>query len=476
LAWDQGEAPAAEKLLGEAAGLAGAEALNDGFKAASYTAADALTQLATVYGTQVRPFEMAAAATAALAYSPLDPGLERGAATIEALAQAMLQGSEAGLQRFALRLPARAEDVEVADVDPLAMRGVLHYFAGHVALGIADLRAATRLARHGPALQLPRAHLHLAELLFDAGEWDEAVVQGHVALSLLSDERRTWVEAQAYANLSWVPASRGQWQQAEEQLRKAEKAAAEMATSESRSATLLARGTLARAKDDAAAVVEAVSLLEQQLSRQSHVKIGTLVWYPWLIAAFIDLGELQDAQEHLARLRAHTADRQLDFSARTIGLEGRLCAAEGRLDKAEANFRQAVALLGPDDPLLDRALLHHAFGRFLSARGDRREGVDQLRKAYDLLVPVGATPFVKRVEDDLALAGIHAPAAAERSALDLTDREGDVASLVAAGLTNKEIAAQLYLSVNTVEYHLRNVFAKLGISSRRQLRGVLVRG
>ena len=63
---------------------------------------------------------------------------------------------------------------------------------------------------------------------------------------------------------------------------------------------------------------------------------------------------------------------------------------------------------------------------------------------------------------------------ARRPALDLTDREGDVVSLVAKGLSNREIAGQLYVSVKTVEYHLGNVFAKLGISSRRELRGVLV--
>jgi DNA-binding NarL/FixJ family response regulator len=58
--------------------------------------------------------------------------------------------------------------------------------------------------------------------------------------------------------------------------------------------------------------------------------------------------------------------------------------------------------------------------------------------------------------------------------LDLTDGEGDVVSLVPKGLSDREIAGQLYVRVKTVEYHLGNVFAKLGINSRRELRGVLV--
>jgi len=64
------------------------------------------------------------------------------------------------------------------------------------------------------------------------------------------------------------------------------------------------------------------------------------------------------------------------------------------------------------------------------------------------------------------------PAAVPRqsSPLELTGREADVVALVAKGMTNTEVAAELYVSTNTVEYHLRNVFAKLGITSRRQLR------
>ena len=483
LAWDQGDPVTAERQLREAAGVGRQGALTDGRKASSDTAADALAQLSMVYATQVRPREAVAAASAALAYKPLAnkplaPGAERTGTMAHALGQAMLYGADAGLARFAQHLPARPDEVPAADVDLLIMRGTLHYFAGHLTSGISDLRAATRLARHGPALQLPRAHLHLAEMLFDTGEWDESAMEGHVALSLLSDERRTWVEAQVLATLSWVLASRGDWARAEAQLAKAQEATAGQGTSEGRSATRMARGVLARAKDDPDRLIEAVTPLMEDLNRHaSHVKIGTIVWYPWLIAALIDRGDLAPAREHLAQLRLHAADRGLDFTSKVIGLEARLSVAEGQLDRAEAAFRHAIELLGPDDPLLDRALLHHAFGRLLYARRERREAVDELRRAHNLLRAVGAAPFAQRVEDDLELTGIATAAATatERSPFDLTEREGDVVALVAKGLTNREIAGQLYVSVNTVEYHLRNVFAKLGITSRRELRGALVR-
>ncbi len=98
---------------------------------------------------------------------------------------------------------------------------------------------------------------------------------------------------------------------------------------------------------------------------------------------------------------------------------------------------------------------------------------EQLRVAHELLARSGAEPFRGRVEVDLEACGIRSGSGESgkvRSALALTDREHDVATLVAKGRTNREAAAELYVSEKAVEYHLGNVFAKLGIRSRRQLR------
>ncbi|MBN9110360.1 MAG: helix-turn-helix transcriptional regulator [Pseudonocardia sp.] len=84
-----------------------------------------------------------------------------------------------------------------------------------------------------------------------------------------------------------------------------------------------------------------------------------------------------------------------------------------------------------------------------------------------------AAPFVARVEADLEAAGIHAPRGVGRSPTDLTDRERDVVALVVRGMTNGEAAAELYVSDKAVEYHLGNVYGKLGIRSRRELRAAL---
>ena len=75
----------------------------------------------------------------------------------------------------------------------------------------------------------------------------------------------------------------------------------------------------------------------------------------------------------------------MDFRARVVGLRARVTLAEGRPAEATSGFEDAIALLGPDDPMLDRALLHQAFGRLLLAQGRRRLASDQLRAAHELL-------------------------------------------------------------------------------------------
>jgi len=111
-----------------------------------------------------------------------------------------------------------------------------------------------------------------------------------------------------------------------------------------------------------------------------------------------------------------------------------------------------------------------AYGRLLRRTGQRRQAVERLRRASDLYQALRAAPFLARAEEELAACRLPGGTAAKKSVLTLTSRETEVAHLVGKGLSNPEIAAELFISRKAVEYHLGNIYAKYGLHSRQELR------
>ena len=196
--------------------------------------------------------------------------------------------------------------------------------------------------------------------------------------------------------------------------------------------------------------------------------MAVVAWRPILVEGLIGTDEILDAATELDILQRHVDETGMNIGGQVTGQRARLAAAKGDPDEAGRLFRLAIETIRPDDPLVDRALLRHHYGRLLHARGNRRDAVEYLRAAHEMFAGVGAEPYRLAVADDLAACGIRT--ATKQSPLDFTEREQDVVALVRKGLTNKEIAAEMYVSEKAVEYHLRNVYGKLGITSRRELR------
>ena len=454
---EAGRGEAAERALRQAADEGGPD-----------VAAAALSQLVTLYVDLGRGPEAVAAAERLLA---LDPAAEQMAHRGLALGEMFVRGGPAGLARLTARLPQPADEVPASDIQLLVTRGTLGFYAGRVTAAIADLRAGIRLARQvNAAPSLPRAHLQLANLLLHSGAWDEATVHARVALSLVSDERRVWMEPQVHAVLGRLHACRGEWAEAAEHVGVATSAAAVNATAEAVFTASIARATLARARGEPREVLAAFAPILGN-GRRALPMATTLAWWPPIIAATVDVGDTAAAQAQLDRLRAAAEERGLDLEAQTTGLAAMIALRGGDTPGAAEGFARAVARAGPDVNVLDRADLHHRYGRLLVGTGRRRDGTEQLQRAGALLA--GAEPFRARVEADLAAAGLRPPRHAPRSPRGLTDRERDVVALVARGLSNREAAAELYVSAKAVEYHLGNVYAKLGIRSRRELRDLL---
>jgi DNA-binding CsgD family transcriptional regulator len=139
----------------------------------------------------------------------------------------------------------------------------------------------------------------------------------------------------------------------------------------------------------------------------------------------------------------------------------------GVRDPNEA-FSEALAAAASLPPL-QRARTELLYGEWLRRERRRTDARGHLRAALELFRTLGAVPWAERAEAELRATGETARKRDVSAVEQLTPQELQIAGLVTGGLTNKEIAAQLFLSPRTVDYHLRKVFTKLGIASRTDL-------
>ena len=466
LAWDEGNAVESEKWLKRAV----ADADPEVDRAALAAALALLGYLCVLHGRM--------AEGVALAGGAFDLGLADGRSAYRAwaaltLGQGALTGAAASVGLLASRLPERPEEVAVEDGDLLVLRGTLNFYAQHVEATIADLTAAIKALRYGrTASELARAHLKLGQMFFVSGDWDESLRHGGVALSLSSGEHQTWVGPQAHCLLNSVLASRGHGDAAAGHLAAARQGLEKADTLEAHLTTTMAEADMARARGDSERVVQLLLPFVGEGDGASLTMLSSLLWWVALVMAALDCGQVDLAARLTSQLESAGAMRGLDIRARLLGLQGRVASETGSVDDALALFSSSVESFTLDDPVIDQALIRQAYGRLLVAVGERRQATDQLRAAHQLLSACGAGPYLERLAADLDRCGVRADTRRSRERFALTDRERDVAVLVSRGLTNGEVAAELYVSKKAVEFHLGNIFAKLGLTSRRQLRGL----
>jgi DNA-binding CsgD family transcriptional regulator len=188
---------------------------------------------------------------------------------------------------------------------------------------------------------------------------------------------------------------------------------------------------------------------------------------PELIEASVKAHQTEAARDALERFARMTTAAGTGWA---LGLEARCRALLSEGDAAEEQYRRAIELLGRTHFRIEVARAHLLYGEWLRREGRRLDSRAQLRTAYEMLTGIGMEGFAERARRELAATGEKARKRTPETRDDLTPQEQQIARLARDGLTNPEIGAQLFLSARTVEWHLRKVFSKLGISSRRQLR------
>jgi DNA-binding CsgD family transcriptional regulator len=198
-------------------------------------------------------------------------------------------------------------------------------------------------------------------------------------------------------------------------------------------------------------------------------------WIPtWVLPELVEAaargGEVELARDAVDRLAKTTQPCGTDFA---LGLEARCRALVSDGPAAEELYREAIERLRRTRLRPEVGRAHLLYGEWLRRENRRVDAREQLRTAHELLVAIGMEAFAERARQELQATGEKVRKRTAETRDDLTAQERQIARFASDGLSNPEIGARLFLSSRTVEWHLRHVFVKLGIRSRRELPSAL---
>jgi DNA-binding CsgD family transcriptional regulator len=203
----------------------------------------------------------------------------------------------------------------------------------------------------------------------------------------------------------------------------------------------------------------------RQASEHGHVYVSGWA-LPELIEAAGRTGNPRIALDALDLLAETTRAGGTDVG---LGIEARSRALGTEGDLAEGYYREAIDRFSRTRRRPDFARAHLVYGEWLRRQRRRRDARDQLRTAFEMFDAMGMEAFAARARAELRATGERARPRGPGAPEVLSPQEEQIARLVAEHLSNREIAARLFISASTVEYHLRKIFRKLGVSSRTEL-------
>jgi DNA-binding CsgD family transcriptional regulator len=412
-----------------------------------------------------------------------DPGAMRHAAEAARAAPPAAEPPSADdllLDAFALRLtdgsvaaaPAlrRALDAVLA-IEPVA-GDIGHYLwlvgsraGGAVAFDLWDAEAAHTLASR--QVQAARDNGALVQLQFALNFLARCHIFGGdlTAASRAIEEERRIAQATGRPAIAYTEMLLSAW-------RGHEPAASAAIAREQAKATEYGQGRIVNLADCAAAVLyngtgryDAARDVARRAFERDHVSYFVLV-APELAEAASRTGDDALVLAVLDRLALETPTDWL------LGIEARVRALAGDGD-VEAAHRASIGHLGRTRVRVELARSRLLYGEWLRREGRRVDAREQLRVAHEQLNAMGVAGFAERARHELLATGEKVRRRTDDTRDELTPQEEHIARLAVAGRTNPEIGAELFLSPRTVEWHLRKVFTKLGITSRRALRDAL---
>ncbi|MBS9533607.1 AAA family ATPase [Mycobacterium sp. M1] len=329
-----------------------------------------------------------------------------------------------------------------------------------------NLESAVAMAELGGSSRITLWALGwLARVQFSTGDWDRALHTARAGRELaertgivLVTPLLAWTEAQVHG-------LRGSWQEAAAAVSAADAIPGDYELM--RLPAMIARAVVAEAEADHAAVLRALEPLARASWDTALHEPALWPWVDVLAGALIGVGRLDSAEELLRSHERFCSERR-SAKARLYSARGRLLGAGGDLVAARRCFDEALELLDGLPLRYDRARINFAYGQTMRRAGKRRDADTVIGTARELYLSLGARTFVERCDRELKAGGLH-QLRGPRRYTELTPQEESVASLVAQGHSNREVAAELYIAPKTVQYHLTRIYTKLGVRSRAEL-------
>jgi ATP/maltotriose-dependent transcriptional regulator MalT len=340
-----------------------------------------------------------------------------------------------------------------------------------------NLHYAASSRAGGSMRMLLWAHAMLARTLVDLGDWATAMSWVERSHQLLNRSGITLTAPLLFLTGAEVAARRGLWDQAHDYVQKAASLRSEYPIMSV--PTMMARAHVAMCQSDHETVLRALTPLADG---ENHLPptINEPGFWPWqdmYAIALISTGQVDAADRFLTAHEALATQRHhRSTSARLMAVRGRIQASQGDVDGSRHTFDQALSQIRRLPMPYLTARIHFAYGQTLRRCGKRRDAETQLYRARDAFAVLGADSSVASCDEELLAANVasqlpsSAKHSSDNSVLDaLTPREQSVAKMVARGLSNKEVASSLFMSVKTVQYHLTRIYRALGVRSRSEL-------
>jgi ATP/maltotriose-dependent transcriptional regulator MalT len=327
-----------------------------------------------------------------------------------------------------------------------------------------DLVAVARAANAPAMLPFPLATL--AEVDFRTGHWNEALARANESATVAEQTGQLAHEIYASLTIAKIAAARGDSATAAGLLDRVASVAAALGTEAMLFYVPAAQAFLAVSEGAYERAVDAGEEVARVSLARGVREPGVIWWPPDLIEAYVRVGRVEDARAALTRFQEE-ADATGRLWAR--GAAARCRGLVGPSEDAEASFEEALGLHAETSMPFERARTLLLLGQHRRRAGRRVDARAALAAAHATFERLAAAPWCARASAELRASGATMQSPADRAADTLTPHEWQVAFAVARGATNREAAAQLFLSPKTIDFHLRNIYRKLGIRSRAQL-------